>query len=68
VVPRSKHAPNIHTVGVPPTSQRQCQIRFTGRKGSTERSVDWQQGKALILYFGDDGVVMEQAQEPVMFQ
>jgi hypothetical protein len=68
VVRPSKYAPNIHTVGFPLASHRQCQISVTGGKYRSERSVDWQQGKALIVWLSGDGVVIQQKQEPVMFE
>jgi hypothetical protein len=68
VVGKSGEMPNIHEVGIPPGMQRGCRLRVSGGPYDSERDVDWQRGKALIVHLADDRVVFTQKEEPVGFQ
>ena len=67
-VAKSDELPNIHTVGIPASSSQECRVRIIGAPYAAERSVDWRHGKALVVHFLDDRVIIEQKQEPVGFQ
>ncbi len=68
VVEKSDHMPNIHPVGIPPESRQKCRVRIVGGPYVAAMDIDWQKGKALIVHFADDRVILTQREEPVGFQ
>ena len=65
VVSKSEMVPSVQTVGVPAKSQRACQLKVTGGPYSAESSVDWQKGKAFVVHFRDERVILYQKDEPL---